>query len=60
MHTSGIVKLKASVNNESCPTFQGSLTMQMFVEFFFFVYVIFSETVRARTMELESWIHLEE
>ena len=32
MHTSGRVKLKATINNESWPTFHGSLTSQIFVQ----------------------------
>ena len=33
MHTSGKVKLKCTINNESWPTLHGSLISQIFVEF---------------------------
>ena len=51
-------KLKATINIEHWPTFYGSFTMQIFVKFF--VYVIFSKTIRARPMKLGSCIHLDE
>ena len=42
------------INFETCPTFNGSLTNGEFC-----IWVIFSETIRARAMKLGSCIHLE-
>ena len=59
MHTFGGVKLKATIDNVSRPTFHGSLTSHIFIKFLSLGH-FFPVTIRARAMKLKSHIHLKE